>query len=60
MAKKTKRARRKAWTSEDLRSLKKFSREKVPVVKISKLLKRTAGALRQKARILGLPLGHRR
>jgi hypothetical protein len=60
MAKKTKRARRKAWTSVDLRSLKKFSREKLPVAKISKLLKRTAGALRQKARILGLPLGHRR
>jgi hypothetical protein len=31
-----------------------------PVKKIAKVMKRTVGALRQKALSLGLPLGHRR
>ena len=59
MAKKAKRTKRNAWTALDLRALKRHSRDKLPVAKISKLLKRTAGTLRQKARNLGLPLGHR-
>ena len=68
MAKKTKRAtkktakrgKRRAWTKEDVRELRAHSRTKTPVVTISRLSKRTAGALRQKALELGLPLGHRR
>ena len=60
MAKKVKRRKRKAWTDVDLRALKKYSREKLPVVKIEKLMKRTVGTLRQKAFSLGLSLGHRR
>jgi hypothetical protein len=40
--------------------LKAHSRSKTPVVKISKLTKRTIGALRQKALTLGIPLGHQR
>jgi len=60
MAKRTKRAPRKAWTKQDLRELKQHSRAKSPVVKISKAMKRTVGALRQKAFGLGLSLGHRR
>jgi hypothetical protein len=60
MAKKTKRVKRKAWTSVDLKALKQHSKAKSPVKTIAKDLKRTPGALRQKARILGLRLGHRR
>jgi hypothetical protein len=57
MAKKTKR---REWTKEDVREIKGHSRSRTPVTKMSKLMKRTAGALRQKAWDLGLPLGHRR
>jgi hypothetical protein len=59
MAKNTKRAKRE-WTKENVRELKEHSRAKTPVVKISKVTKRTVGALRQKALQLGLSLGHRR
>jgi hypothetical protein len=48
------------WTKKDLRELKEYSRSKLPVKKISGAMKRTIGALRQKALILGLSLGHRR
>ena len=67
MAKKTKRAstakkrtKRRAWTKDDLRELKAHSKSKTPVTKISRAMKRTAGALRQAAIKLGIPLGHRR
>ena len=61
MAKKAKkRVKRREWTKEDVRELKAHSRSKTPVVKISKLTKRTVGALRQKALHMGLSLGHRR
>jgi hypothetical protein len=48
------------WTKQDVRELKAHSRSKTPVKKISGAMKRTIGALRQKALILSLPLGHRR
>ena len=58
MAKKgTKRVR---WTKEDYRALKTHSKAKTPVVKISKQMKRTIGALRQQALKLGIGLGHQR
>jgi len=62
MAKKTKKrtVKRVAWTKENIAELKKYSKEKLPVVKISKLMKRTVAALRQRALGLGIPLGHRR
>jgi hypothetical protein len=60
MAKKTKRAKRREWTKENVRELRQHSRAKTPVARISKLTKRTVGALRQKALQLGLSLGHRR
>ena len=41
MAKKTTRTERREWTKEDVRELKEHSRAKTPVVKISKLTKRT-------------------
>jgi hypothetical protein len=60
MAKKAKRAKRREWTKGDVRELKEHSRAKTPVKKISRLTKRTSGALRQKAAQLSVPLGHRR
>ena len=60
MAKKTKRRTRREWTKEDVRDIKGHSRARTPVAKMSKLMKRTVGALRQKALHLGLSLGHRR
>ena len=61
MAKTAKRrVKRREWTKEDQRELKTHSRSKTPVAKISKLTKRTKGALRQKALHMGLSLGHRR
>jgi hypothetical protein len=59
MAKKTK-VSRQPWTKEQLRELKMHSRAKTPVAKIAKAMKRTVGALRQKAFQLGLSLGHQR
>jgi hypothetical protein len=64
MAKKQKRAAKKrtrrAWTKIAHRELKAHSKIKTPVAKISKVIKRTVGALRQQAFKLGLSLGHRR
>jgi hypothetical protein len=58
--KKNGRRKRQSWTTEHLKALRLHSRSKTAVKEISKLLKRTPGALRQKALELGLPLGHRR
>ena len=58
MAKKKRTIR--AWTNQDFRDLKRFAKDKVPVATISKALKRTAGALRQKAGALGITIGHQR
>jgi hypothetical protein len=54
------RTKRRPWTKQDVRELKEHSRNKSPVKKIAGVMKRTMGALRQKALTLGLPLGHRR
>ena len=55
-----KRVVRREWKSAEVKQLKLHSKAKTPVNKISKALKRTPGALRQKALALGIPLGHRR
>jgi hypothetical protein len=55
-----KRIKRVAWTKEHVRDLKAHSKGKTPVVKISKTMKRTPGAIRQKALSLGIAIGHRR
>jgi hypothetical protein len=62
MAKKAKRRRtnRMAWTRAHVAELRRYSKGKMQVRKISRLMKRTVGALRQKARALGIRLGHRR
>jgi hypothetical protein len=54
-----KRVARREWSAQDEKELKKHSKNKTPVTKISKALKRTPGALRQKARHLGISIGHR-
>jgi hypothetical protein len=60
VATRAKLVKRRDWSRQDERELKKHSKSKTSVKDISKALKRTAGALRQKARSLGLSLGHRR
>jgi len=60
MAQKAKRSRRREWTKEDISEIKGHSRARTSVAKMSKLMKRTVAALRQKAFDLGLSLGHRR
>lgn len=60
MAEKTKKTVRREWTPAELRTLKKHSKDRTPVVKISKEMKRSIGALRQKALQTGIGLGHQR
>lgn len=55
-----KTAHRTPWSKDDIRTLKAHSKARTPVAKIAKQMKRTAGALRQKAMKLGIGLGHRR
>jgi hypothetical protein len=59
-AKSNGRTKRRAWTKADHRELKAHSKSKTPVAKISRLMKRTMGAVRQQAHQLGIALGHRR
>jgi hypothetical protein len=49
-----------SWTKEDVKALKAHSKARTPVVQIAKAMKRTEGALRRKAGILGIGLGHDR
>jgi hypothetical protein len=58
MAKSTKTKRRE-WTKDDVRELKTLARQKTPVAKIAKSLKRTPGATQQKAFTLGVSLDSR-
>ena len=51
---------RKPWTKEDLRQLKAYSKTRTPVVEVAKAMKRTEGAVRQKAKTIGVGIGHRR
>jgi hypothetical protein len=59
-AKAVKRRVIKLWTKEDVRMLKAHSKARTPVTKVSKVMKRTIGALRRKAGLLGVGLGHAR
>ena len=67
MAKKSKKSKkskkivkRKPWSKAEYKMLKAHSKARTPVTKISKQMKRTAGALRQQALKLGIGLGHQR
>jgi hypothetical protein len=60
MAKKAKKAVRREYTKADVKELRAHSKARTPVAKIAKLTKRTEGSLRQKAKKLGIGLGHQR
>lgn len=60
MAKKAKKRAYKTWSRSDLQSLRKHSRERTPVKKVGRELKRTEATIRMKAYSLGLSMGHRR
>lgn len=57
MAKKP--AKRREWTTTDVRELKALARRKTPAGQIARALKRTEGATRQKAFSLGVSLDSR-
>ena len=57
---KVKKVVRREYTEADVKELRAHSKAKTPVARIARLTRRTAGSLRQKARKLGIPLGHRR
>jgi hypothetical protein len=57
---KTKISARVPWTKEDVRALKAHSKSRTPAVEVAKALKRTESAVRQKAKTIGVGLGHRR
>ncbi len=54
MAKKA--TKRRAWTADQVRTLKTLARKKKQASSIAKTLKRTEGATRQKAFSMGLSL----
>jgi hypothetical protein len=51
---------RTPWSKEDLRELKAHSKARTPVAQVAKAMKRTEAAVRQKAKTIGVGLGHRR
>jgi hypothetical protein len=53
-------AHRTPWAKEDVRDLKAHSKARTPLPEIAKKMKRTERALRRKAGILGIGLGHNR
>jgi hypothetical protein len=60
MAKTSKKRKRVTWTKSHHAELRKHSKARTPVTKISKQMRRTVGALRQQALKLGIGLGHKR
>jgi hypothetical protein len=48
------------YTTSDVKLLKAHSKARTPVSKLTKLMKRSEGSLRQKALKLGIGLGHQR
>jgi hypothetical protein len=54
-----KKSKRRAWTSEHVRTLKKLAGRKTKAAKIARTLGRTEGATRQKAFSLALSLDSR-
>ncbi|MET4483221.1 hypothetical protein [Bradyrhizobium sp. F1.13.3] len=56
---KEKKAVRREWTKDDLKTLKSLAKKKAGVKKIARALKRTPGATAAKAFVLGLSLDTR-
>ncbi len=54
-----KKASKRAWTPEQVRTLKTLAKKKTRAASIAKTLKRTEGATRQRAFSLGLSLDSR-
>ena len=59
MAKKTKKVVRRAWSKDDIRTMKTMAKAKSGVIKIAKALKRTPGATTVMAAKLGVSLSMR-
>ena len=55
----TRKKKRRAWTSSEVRELKTMARKKIRAAQIAKKLRRTEGATRQKAFSIGLSLDSR-
>ena len=60
MAKKVKKLVRRGYTKAEEKELRAHSKARTPVKKIARLTKRSEAALRSKASIMGMRLGHRR
>lgn len=54
-----KKAKRREWTKEDVRTLKTLAREGTKTSSIARKLKRSVGATYQKAHTLGVSFGTR-
>ncbi len=52
--------KRRAWLAAEVKALRSAAKSIVPAGKIARLLKRTEGAIRQKALALGLSLNSQR
>ncbi|MBR0734844.1 hypothetical protein JQ582_37225 [Bradyrhizobium japonicum] len=48
---------RRAYTRDDLKALKQYSKARTPIGKVAKTMKRSVPALRAKAHQLGIGLG---
>jgi hypothetical protein len=55
----SKKVKRRAWTTEQLRTLKMLAKKKTRAASIARTLKRTEGATRQKGFSIGLSLDSR-
>jgi hypothetical protein len=60
MALKRKRTTRRGWTSKDMSDLKSLAKAKTPARMIGRKLKRSEGAVRQKAYAAGISLSLRK
>jgi hypothetical protein len=61
MAKKAKKKIvRREYTKAEVKELRAHSKARTPVSKLTRLMKRSEGSLRQKALTLGIGLGHQR
>ena len=54
-----KKAKRREWTTDDVRELKQLAKAKTPAAQIARKLKRSEGATRQKALTLSVSLNSR-
>ena len=54
-----KQKKRRSWSGDDLKTLKKLANKKTKAAVIAKTLRRTEGATRQKAFSMGLSLESR-